>query len=103
MFLYEQRILSNYFILWVKIIQIQEYFVLSYRALLMVKKKKKVMNHKSNKVKFIISLISMFAIPHFAAKSLVFPSTNFQQQCLKITTVQGFCSRQTSSSSPLVC
>lgn len=49
----------------------------------------------------IISLI--WLLPHSAAKCLFFLSINCQQQCLKTTTAQGFCLRQISSSSPLVC
>ena len=49
----------------------------------------------------IISLICL--LPHSAARTLFFLSTNCQQQYLKITTVQRFGLRQISSSSPLVC
>lgn len=38
-----------------------------------------------------------------AANCLFFLSINSQQQCLKIAKAQGFCSRQISASSPLVC
>lgn len=48
-----------------------------------------------------ISLVWMF--PHSAVKTLFFLSTNYPQQSLKTTTAQGFCLRQTPSSSFLVC